>query len=36
MSHLGVNLEHRLFDNKWRKYTLTQNKHVNNGNPNVE
>lgn len=36
MSHLGVNLEYRLFDNKWRKYTLIQNKHVNNGNPNVE
>lgn len=30
MSHLGVNPEYRLFDNKWRKYTLTQNKHVNN------
>lgn len=25
MSYLGVNLEYRLFDNKWRKYTLTQN-----------
>lgn len=36
VNHLGVNIEFRLVDNKWRKGGLRNTKqHVNNG-PNVE